>query len=470
MSFPKDFMWGAASASYQIEGGAFEDGKGLSIWDAFSHEPGKTFEGHTGDVACDSYHRYAEDLDLMQSLGIRHYRFSISWPRVFPEGTGEVNAAGLNYYDRIVDGCLSRGIEPWITLYHWDLPLALYHKGGWMNRDTAFAFEEYAKLIAKHFKGRVRRFMTINEPQCVIGLGHGNGLHAPGTLLSDHDMFISWHHVLLAHGLAVKAIRQIIPDSVIGLASTGALAYTEEKNIPTPEDLKKAAFISLPKDQNPGWYFNHQWFLDPTVLGHYPEDPENPWNTFKNEIDPADLAIIHQQLDFIGLNIYNGNEMIPASSDPATRQEDTTIEAASSIRYQFADKYPGYPRTALKWPVTPGVLYWGPRLIFERYGLPIVISENGQSCNDRIFLDGKVHDPDRIDFLARYLIELKKACEDNVPVIAYMHWALTDNFEWYSGYDDRFGLIYIDYRDGTRIPKDSAFWYKDVIAKNGENL
>ncbi len=454
MSFPKDFAWGAASASYQIEGGACEDGKGPSIWDAFSHQPGKTFNGHTGDLACDAYHRFEEDLDLMESLGIRHYRFSLSWPRILPEGRGKINAAGLDYYDRLVDGCLQRGIKPWITLYHWDLPLALYHKGGWLNRDTAYAFEEYASIVADHFKDRADSFITINEPQCVVGMGHGNGLHAPGTLLSDEDMFRSWHHILLAHGLAVRKIREIIPCARIGAASTGALAYTEDPCSKTPEDLVCASFLSLPREQNEGWYFNHQWFLDPLVFGHYPEDPAAVWTPYKDSIDPADLSVISQPLDFIGLNIYNGTEMVPSESGG----------------YQIADKYEGYPRTALKWPVTPGVLYWGPRLVYERYKLPVVITENGQSCNDRIFLDGKVHDPDRIDFLARYLGKLKRVCEDGIPVLGYFHWSFTDNFEWYSGYDDRFGLIYIDYRDCSRIPKDSARWYRDLIAENGESL
>lgn len=470
MSFPKDFIWGAASASYQIEGGAFEEGKGLSIWDAFSHQPGKTFNGQTGDVSCDSYHRFNEDLDLMQSLGIRHYRFSISWPRVIPEGTGKVNETGLSYYDRLVDGCLSRNIEPWITLYHWDLPLTLYYTGGWLNRDTAYAFEAYTKIIAKHFKGRVQRYMTINEPQCVIGMGHGNGLHAPGTLLSEEEMFRSWHHVMLAHGLAAKAIRDIVPDCIVGLASTGALSYTDRKDIKTPQELENAAFLSLPKESNPGWYFNHQWFLDPTVLGHYPEDPESVWNDCKKTVEPADLKIIHQPPDFIGLNIYNGTELIPVLPPDTSSAVPQDALPRTGPDYIFAKKYPGYPRTALKWPVTPGVMYWGPRLIYERYGLPVIITENGQSCNDRIFLDGKIHDPDRIDFLARYLGEMKKACEDHIPVTGYFHWSLTDNYEWHSGYDDRFGLIYIDYRDCSRIPKDSAFWYRDVIKGNGEML
>ena len=491
MSFSKDFVWGAASASYQIEGGAFEDGKGLSIWDQFSHTPGKTFGGHTGDVAADAYHRFEEDLDLMQQLGIHHYRFSISWPRVFPDGTingssaavppetstgssdlSGLNLAGIAYYDKIVDGCLSRGITPWITLYHWDLPLALYEKGGWLNRDTACHFADYAAYIAAHFRGRVNRYITINEPQCAIGLGLGTGMHAPGLKLCEEELFRAWHHLLLAHGLAVREIRNAVPDAVIGVASTGALTYLTEKTCAklaltdsgylsrTPAALADAAFLSLPVDQNPGYYFNHQWFLDPVFLGHYPDDPEHPWMAFSGSVSAADMEIIASPVDFAGLNIYNGHEMVPADTAADLQQ----------LPLVMAEKYPGYPRTALKWPVTPEVLYWGPRLIYERYGKPVCIMENGQSCNDRIFLDGKVHDPDRIDFLHRYLLELKKAVEDGIPVQAYFHWAFTDNYEWNSGFDERFGLIYIDYRDQRRIPKDSAAWYAEVIKTNGEAL
>lgn len=512
MSFTKDFIWGAASASYQIEGGAFEDGKGPSIWDQFSHTPGKTFGGHTGDVAADAYHRFEEDLDLMQQLGIRHYRFSISWPRVFPKGTADgnsrnprngaaesspenlpgLNPAGIAYYDKVVDGCLARGITPWITLYHWDLPLALYENGGWLNRETAYHFADYAAYIAAHFRGRVNRYITINEPQCAIGLGMGLGTHAPGLQLGDKDLFKAWHHLLLAHGLAVRAIRDAVPDSVIGVASTGALTYLTEatctqlaeatgaqlteagylKN--TPAALADAAFVSLPADQNPGYFFNHQWFLDPVFLGHYPDDPEHPWTAFAGSVSAEDMEIIASPIDFAGLNIYNGHEMVPADTAPAagTSQNisDDTGPSCGTLPCVLAEKYPGYPRTALKWPVTPEILYWGPRLIYERYGKPVCIMEDGQSCNDRIFLDGKVHDPDRIDFLHRYLRELRKAVEDGIPVQAYFHWALTDNFEWNSGYDERFGLIYIDYRDQRRIPKDSAFWYAKVIETNGDLL
>lgn len=454
MKFPDNFMWGTASSSYQIEGAASEDGKGPSIWDTFSHTPGKTFNDQTGDISCDAYHQYETDLDLMQTLGIKHYRFSISWPRVLPTGVGNVNSAGLNYYDRIVDGCIKRGIEPWITLYHWDLPQRLQDDGGWLNKKTAEAFAEYSGLIAKHFKGRVTRFITINEPQCIIGMGHGYTNHAPGIPLSTDDMFLAWHNLMLAHGLACKAIRSYIPDASIGVASTGNLSYPDQKLKEIPEEARLASFTCRPASEDSGWFFNHQWFLDPICLGHYPDDPNSPWNAIKNQVPKEDLTIISQPLDFIALNIYNGHEM---SLD-------------KDGKYQTTPKYPGYPRTALKWPITPEVLYWGPKLIYDRYHLPMIISENGLSCNDKIYLDGKVHDPDRIDFLHRYLRELRQACAEGIPVFAYLYWAFTDNYEWHSGYEERFGLVYVDYRNQNRILKDSAFWYQQTILENGENL
>lgn len=457
MSFHNGFLWGAASASFQIEGGARDDGKGPSIWDTFSHTPGKTVGGHTGDTACDAYHRLDEDLDLLKELGLKNYRFSISWPRVLPDGRGKVNAPGLAYYDRLVDGCLKRDIEPWITLYHWDLPQTLQDEGGWTKRDTIYAFRDYAALIASHFKGRATHFMTFNEPQCFLGLGHSSCVHAPGIPLSEEELFSCWHHVLLAHGLACQAIRREIPDAQIGVASTGSLGYicpedTARQDLfhqPTPKPLKDASFLTAPLSENPSYYFNHQWFLDPICLGHYPDDPASPWAPFTPSVSAEDLELIAQPTDFIGLNIYNGHEY-----------------SWDGEKLTFMEKYEGFPRTALKWPITPEVLYWGPRLIYERYGLPILISENGLSCNDKIYLDGQVHDPDRIDFLTRYLRELEKADEAGIPVIGYFHWSLTDNFEWHNGYDERFGLIYIDYRTKRRILKDSAHWYSQVAALN----
>ena len=500
MGFPEDFAWGAASAAYQIEGGAYEDGKGESVWDYFSRLPGKIYGDQNGEVAADAYHRWEEDLDLMQELGIPHYRFSISWPRIFGDGRGpEPNPKGLAYYDRVVDGCLSRGITPWITLYHWDLPLALYRQGGWLSRDTAEHFADYAACIARHFAGRVRHYITVNEPQCAIGMGLGMGLHAPGDQLDEKDLFLAWHHLLLAHGLAVRQIRKILPDARIGAASTGALTYLTRESCrrladlsssrepagalakasclqgmsallteggylkQTPEALARAAFCTPESGEDSGHFFNHQWFLDPLIFGRYPDDPGNPWAAFAQRVHRSDLTVIAEPVDFIGLNIYNGHEMLP-SCQPGRQEE------GGGLSLRLAEKYPGYPRTALKWPVTPEVLYWGPRLIWERYGKPVCIMENGQSCNDRIFLDGAVHDPDRIDFLHRYLRELKLACEDDIPVQAYFHWSFTDNFEWHSGYEERFGLVYIDYPSQRRILKDSARWYAGLIRCHGANL
>ncbi len=467
MKFTDDFIWGAASASYQIEGGWDADGKGPSIWDEFAHTPGKIAYGHTGDVACDAYHRFEEDLDLMQSLGIKAYRFSVSWPRIIPDGSGEINEAGLAYYDRLIDGCIERGIEPWVTLYHWDLPLALDKKGGWLNRETAESFGRFGEIFAKHFKGRVTNYYTFNEPQCIIGLGHKFLSHAPGRLLSDEEAFISWHHIVLAHGLAAKRMRAVDPDLAIGIASTGALTYLKDKPAVTPEGMTDAAFLSLPVEQNPGWFFNHQWFLDPVVFGKYPDDPNHPWQACKSlPFVEDDLKLVaSESVNFIGLNIYNGTQVEVIDDDTVLTEDDVV-----SGQCRVVNHYPGYPRTALKWPVTPEILYWGPRLINERYNLPVMITENGLSCNDKIYLDGKVHDLDRIDFLHRYLRELRAAVNDGVPITGYFHWAFTDNLEWHSGFDDRFGIIYVDYRTLERIPKDSALWYRKVILTNGQEL
>ncbi len=453
MRFPENFKWGAASSAYQTEGAWREDGKGLSIWDTFSHTEGTTFDGSTGDIACDAYHRFEEDLDIMQYMGIKVYRFSISWPRILPEGTGVVSGAGLAYYEKVIDGCISRGIEPWITLYHWDLPQALQDKGGWASRSTAYAFRDYAEIIAEHFGDRVPYFITLNEPQCAIGLGNCSGRHAPGNHLSPEALFPLWHNMLLAHGLAAAAIRRKCPGVKISAASTGDLCTLAEHTSLIPDSLRRACFTTA-KDNSGNFFFNHQWFLDPLETGKYPEDPANPWYKASREVPAEELAVIHQPLDFISLNIYTGHEMQPAADGSM----------------QPLPRYDGFPRTALKWPVTPEVLYWGPRLVFDRYHKPVAISENGLSLNDWVSLDGDVHDPNRIDFLHRYLLELRQAAAEGVPVIGYLHWSLTDNYEWNDGYKERFGLIYIDYRDGTRIPKDSADWYSHVIRTNGSEL
>lgn len=445
MRFPADFVWGAASASYQIEGGAAADGKGPSIWDTFSHTPGKVYHGHTGDTACNTYADPDTDLDLMVQLGISNYRFSISWPRVMPTGRRPVNEAGLAYYDRLVDGCLRRGITPWITLFHWDLPQALEDEGGWLSRSTADAFGDYAALIASHFKGRVKRFFTLNEPQCSIVLGYGVGEHAPGKKLGMSAVFQGYLTQMLAHGKAVKAIRDIIPDAEIGLATCGNVCYPVTESAQDIEAARTLTFSPL-DDGMFSQLFNHHWFLDPLVLGRFPDTGSPELLAAAAAVPQSDLDTICQPLDFLALNIYQGAPALMTETGPALAPEkvNTTL-------------------TAIKWPITPEVLRWAPQFIHERYGLPIYISENGLSCNDKVYLDGSVHDLDRIDFLTRYLTQLKSAVDSGVPVKGYFHWSLTDNFEWAYGYSERFGLIYVDYDTQQRIVKDSARWYSELI-------
>ena len=440
--FPKDFLWGAASSAYQIEGYDLEDG-GASIWRTFSHTPGNMAYGDNGDIACDAYHRYAEDIGLMARLGIRAYRFSTSWARVDPRGDGSWNPAGVAYYDKIVDLCVEKGIEPYMTLYHWELPQALEDRDGWQAEETARRFGEFAGFMADHFKGRVKYYFTLNEPQCTTSLGYQQGIHAPGKQLKLPELFRIHAHQMMAHGLAQRAIKAADPGAAVGIASTGNLCYPESE---TPEDIaaaRKATFAMT----GDNWIFTHQWLLDPIVLGRFPECGGTDLEPLVRAVTQEQLELIHTVPDMLGYNIYNGH---------AVRAGKEGIE--------YVPKYPGFPRTALKWPVTPEVLDWGVRFLQERYGLPGYITENGLSCNDRIYLDGKVHDWDRIDFLARYLSCLSRAVREGADIRGYFHWAMTDNLEWHSGYGDRFGLVYVDFPTGRRVPKDSFYWYADVVA------
>lgn len=441
--FPKDFLWGAASSAYQIEGFSTADGGGKSIWDTFSHTPGKVANGDNGDIACDAYHLWAEDIALMKELGVKAYRFSTSWARVDPNADGSWNMAGAAYYDKIVDACLEAGIEPYMTLYHWELPQAAEDRGGWQAEETAYAFGRFAGFMAKHFRGRVKHYFTLNEPQCTTSLGYQQGVHAPGLKLSLKKQFRVHLHQMMAHGLAQRAIRQADPEAVIGIASTGNLCYPATE---TPGDIAAARQASFATAED-NWIFTHQWLLDPIVLGKFPDCAGTALEPLVKKVTSEQMALIHTVPDILGYNIYNGHEV-----------------KAGPRGFEFIPKYPGFPRTALKWPVTPEVLDWGVRFLYERYPLPSYITENGLSCNDRIYLDGQVHDLDRIDFLARYLQALSRAAENGADVRGYFQWALTDNFEWHSGYTERFGLVFIDYPTGRRIPKDSFRWYKNVIA------
>lgn len=445
LHFPKNFLWGAASSAYQIEGYSTADGGGKSIWDTFSHTPGKIAWEDTGDVACDSYHRWEEDIKLLQDLGVKAYRFSTSWARIDPLGNGVWNEAGLAYYDRIVDGCLAAGITPYLTLYHWELPQALEDRGGWEKRSTAEAFGRYAAEMAQHFKGRVCHYFTLNEPQCTVSLGYAQGIHAPGKQLSLPRQFACWVNQLMAHGLAQQAIHKADPKAIVGIASTGRICYPKTE---TPENIsaaRDAMFAVTDED----WIFTHHMLLDPICLGRFPACPGTALEKLIHKITPEEMAVIHTVPQILGYNIYNGSEIQCKNSRPV-----------------YTTRYPGFPRTALKWPVTPEVMAWGPRFLAERYGLPAYITENGLSCNDLIFLDGQVHDPQRIDFLARYLKSLNRALDEGCDIRGYFHWALTDNFEWHNGYAERFGLVYVDYQTGNRIPKDSYNWYRDFIKGN----
>ena len=447
MSFPKDFVWGAASAAHQVEGAAFEDGKGLSIWDVFCKKPGAVHQGHTGNVACDHYHRTKSDIALMKDLGLRGYRLSISWPRIFPKGIGETNEAGLSFYDRLIDDLLAAGIEPFITLFHWDFPYDLYLKGGWLNRDSSDWFSDYATCIGARLSDRVTNWMTLNEPQSFIGIGHWEGKNAPGLQLPFSEMLLVGHNVLLAHGKSVQALRASAKSEIqVGYAPVGVVRYPASED---PKDIEAARKATFAVDQKFPW--NNSWWMDPVFLGHYPEDGMKLYGEDAPQIEDGDMETICQPSDFFAANIYSGQP----------------VKADADGKAVPVPHGPGDPVNSMEWPVTPECLYWCPRFFYERYKKPIYVTENGFSNLDFVALDGKVHDQQRIDFAQRYLQCLRRAILDGVDVRGYFHWTLMDNFEWASGYNKRFGLIHVDFTTLSRTPKDSYHWYNQVISTNG---
>lgn len=452
MAFSKDFAWGTATSSIQIEGATREDGKGENIWDVYCREPGRIDGGHNAETACDHYHRFREDVKHMKEMGLKAYRFSIDWSRVLPEGRGRVNEKGIQFYSELIDELLKNGIEPYVTLYHWELPYELYKCGGWMNPQIVEWFGEYAKLVAERFSDRVKYFFTINEPQCCIGLGFLRGEHAPGLKAPLRDTFEMAHNVMKAHGRAVQMLRQYAKQPLtIGYAPTCGMIYPET-NKKEDIDAARQAMFSLQEDDD-NWTWNVPWWSDPVMLGHYPEEGLVRYEKYLPKITDEDLKLMSEPIDIYGQNIYNGR----------------CVRMGEDGKPQEIARYNGFPRTAAGWPVTPECLSWGPKFLYERYQKPIYITENGISCTDVVSLDGKVHDSNRIDFLARYLKALKEASE-TADIRGYFQWSLMDNFEWNKGYGERFGLIYVDYRTQERIWKDSAYWYRDVIQSNGENL
>lgn len=453
MGFRDDFIWGAATASYQVEGAAYEDGRGVSVWDRFSHTPGRVFEGHTGDVSCDHYHLLESDLDLMASLGIRNYRFSVSWPRLMPEGTGKVNEKGVSFYNRMIDGLVRRGIRPFMTLFHWDYPVALQQRGSWENPDSPNWFEDFVALCAKRFGDRVHDFIPFNEPQCFIGLGYAAGAHAPGLMLPLDAVIPMSHHVLLANGKAVDVLRQTVRGARVSYAPCGDMMMPLTQ-VREDIDAARTAYFDIPEDDDRRLW-NVSWWSDPVMLGEYPKQGLKHFERFLPKGWEQDLSAIHRKLDYYGQNIYCGRY----------------VKAAPNLRgWEEVPHLPGIAKTASEWPVTPDCLYWGPRFLYERYRTPILITENGMASHDAVSLDGQVHDPSRENYLHRYLRALRRAAEEGIDVAGYFQWTLFDNFEWAKGYSERFGMVYVDFQTLERIPKDSAFWYREIMKTNGSNL
>lgn len=451
MPFKKDFVWGTASASYQIEGAVAEDGRGQSVWDMFCRRPGAVYDGHTGEIACDHYHRWGQDVELMKGLGLRGYRFSLAWPRIIPQGAGKVNPKGLDFYNRLIDSLLAANIQPWVTLFHWDYPYDLFCRGGWLNPDSPEWFADYAQVVAKTFGDRVRHWMTLNEIQCFIGKGHLLGDHAPGLVLPTREFLQAGHNAMLAHGRAVQVLR-----ADAKLPSKIGFAPASQARIPfsdSPRDIGATRQVAMSVLDKGCW--NNAWWMDPIFLGHYPEDGLKLYGADAPAVKPGDMETISQPVDFCGANIYFAD----------------VVRAGPDGRPQTIPRPPGYDYTSqTDWPVSPASLYWGPKFFYERYKKPIVITENGCQNLDLVSLDGKVHDPQRINYLQRYLLELERAVDDGIPVDGYFTWTLTDNFEWALGYKIRVGLVYTNYRTLERIPKDSYYWYRKVIASNGRYL
>lgn len=452
MPFPETFLFGASTASYQIEGASNQHGRGRCVWDVFSNTPGKILNEQNGDVACDHYHRVDEDISLMKEIGLQAYRFSLSWPRILPAGTGTVNDEGLAFYDQLIDKLLASGIEPCVSLFHWDYPYDLFLRGGWLNPNSSQWFADYTALVVSKFSDRVKYWMTLNEPQMFIGLGHERGVHAPGMKYAKTELFHCWHNALLAHGKAVQVIRANTKQPCkIGPVPASQVFYPKTDDAPTIAAAKKH-FLEVSRDD----IFRTNWLLDPICFGHYPEDGVKQAGHLLPKFTDEEMKIISEPVDFIGHNHYFG---CPIYLDKESGEvvEDFGCE--------------GKPLTHFHWPVTPESMYWSVKWLNEHYQLPVIVTENGLSNQDWVSLDGQVHDPQRIDYLSRYLKAIKKAIDEGVDVQGYMQWSLMDNFEWAEGYKHRFGLIFVDYHNGQkRTPKDSARWYAELIKTRGANI
>jgi beta-glucosidase len=441
LRYPDGFLWGCATAAYQVEGGARDGGRGPSLWDVFSHTPGKTHDGETGDVADDSYHLYKQDVQLLKSLGVKGYRMSISWSRVFPTGKGQPNTAGVDYYSSVVDELLANNIAPYITLFHWDTPAGL--QGGWQNRDTSKAFADYGAYITKKLGDRVKHWMTTNEFVCFTDLGYREGQFAPGLRLPPGPCNQIRHHAILAHGLAVQAIRDSTPSGTqVGLAEN-AIVFCPVME--TPEHIEATQKATR---------LENAPFLTAVMEGKYPEEYLKREGANAPKIQSGDMEAIGSKVDFLGLNIYTPQY----------------VRADSSARdgYVVENQPQSYPHMWSPWlTIGPECIYWGVRNVVDLWKVPaIYITENGTSSDDVLKPDGRVDDTDRVMYLRNHLTHLRRAVSEGYPVKGYFLWSLMDNFEWADGYSKRFGIHYVDFKTLKRTPKLSAEWYRNVIAQN----
>ncbi len=455
-TFPKDFIWGAATSSYQIEGAAFEDGRGASIWDTFCKTPGKVAKGDTGDVANDHYHRYPEDIAIMKDLGLQGYRFSFAWPRMFPKGDGVREERGFDFYDRLIDGLLEAGIEPLATLYHWDLPQALQDKGGWVNRDIVNHFADYSTAVVERFGDRVKKFSPINEPWVVAWLGHGIGIHAPG-ILDRRAAFAAAHHTVLAHAASTNAMRAVRSDILTGPVLNQANHVPDDANDP----IQAHAAAIGDAHQNRFW-------MDAIMHGTYPQILIDTYgDELTSVIKDGDMQAAMVKNDFIGINYYFDNRI---GASLGGKPEWHSISGLFDLDI---DETPRGPLTDMGWPLTPHglenlLVRW-----HKEHGdklPPLYITENGVAYDEGPDASGRVADQRRIDYLQTHLKAVSKAIAQGSPVKGYYQWSLMDNFEWALGYDKRFGIVHVDFETQKRIIKDSGLWYRDQIKNNGANI
>ena len=432
-SFPTEFVWGVATAAYQIEGAATEDGRGESVWDRFCATPGKVRNGDSGAVACDFYHRYPGDIELMRELGLDAFRFSIAWPRIVPDGRGQVNQAGLDFYDRLVDDLLAAGIAPFPTLFHWDTPQWLEDEGGWPARSTAEAFVEYAEVVAERLGDRITHWVTHNEPWVVSWIGHAWGEHAPGRR-SEADAIAAAHHLLLSHGWAVEVLRRAAPNAEVGIVLN--LQHVDAES-DSPADLEAARAMDGAANR---------WFLDPLYRGEYPADM---LDRFAPPVRDGDLETIATPTDFLGVNNYFR----------------FVVRASANGDLPHLVRDPEAPATDMGWEVYPEGLYQVLMRVSADYAPhAIYITENGAAYGDVRVHDGSVHDPERTAYLQSHIEAVRRAVTSGAPVKGYFVWSFLDNFEWSLGYSKRFGIVYIDYPTRGRVPKDSFYWYRDQVA------